>query len=150
MCDSEQDSTKSLFSACSPNSCEDASQLRPGPGEGLTPKAAPFDLVLQEQRFANMMDILPELLGLFRANAGLNLDAIRNALSDNTPLEAAAAAHTLKGMASVVCATPVQELSARLEDALKNDDSDGAQSLFPDLEEAVTMAIAALNGTLTP
>ena len=31
----------------------------------------------------------------------------------------ATAAHTLKGMASVVCATPVQELSARLEEALK-------------------------------
>lgn len=150
MCDPDQDSTSSLFSACSPNSCEDAPRLRPDPAGGLTPKTAPFDLVLQGQRFASMMDILPELLGLFRANACLSLDAIRSALSDSAPLEAATAAHTLKGMASVVCATPVQELSALLEDALKNDDHDSAQSLFSDLEEAVTMAIASLNGTLTP
>ncbi|MBI4804994.1 MAG: Hpt domain-containing protein [Desulfovibrio sp.] len=97
-----------------------------------------------------MMDFLPELLSLFRVNAGEHLDTIRTALSCGDLPVAATAAHTLKGMSSVVCATAVQELSGQLEDLLKTSDLSSALVVLGDLEAQLARAIASLNSPPAP
>jgi HPt (histidine-containing phosphotransfer) domain-containing protein len=97
-----------------------------------------------------MMDCLPELLSLFRVNAGEHLDTIRTALSCGDLPVAATAAHTLKGMSSVVCATAVQELSGQLEAILKTGDRSGALVVFHDLEAQLFRVIASLNCSPAP
>ncbi len=106
----------------------------------------PFDIPLQEQRFASMQDFLPELLDLFSKNVGPSLKALRGSLDKNDLPEASKAAHTLKGMASVVCATPVQTLAGEVEDVARKGDAQGARALLVALDEAVSRALAYLNG----
>jgi HPt (histidine-containing phosphotransfer) domain-containing protein len=159
MSDSDQGSSGPLFTACSSTCCENAAFKTPFESETLdshglvnadTAGFAPFDLVLQKQRFATMMDFLPELLQLFCVNAGEHLDTLRTALSRGEFSEAANAAHTLKGMSSVVCATAVQEMSGQLEAILKSGDHSNALVILEELETQLTRAIASLNASLAP
>jgi len=106
----------------------------------------PFDIPLQQQRFASMQDFLPELLDLFSKNVGPSLQTLRDALDKDDLTGASKAAHTLKGMASVVCATPVQTLAGEIEDVARKGDAHGVQELLATLDEAVSQALAYLNG----
>ena len=49
-------------------------------------------------------------------------------------------------MASVVCATPVQTLAGEVEDVARKGDAQGARALLVALDEAVSRALAYLNG----
>ena len=110
-------------------------------------QAPPFDIALQEQRFANMQDFLPELLELFRKNVGPALQTLRDSLDQGDLAEASRAAHTMKGMAAVVCATPVQTLAGELENAARCGDMKAARTQLITLDEAVSRALACLNCT---
>jgi len=93
-----------------------------------------------------MQDFLPELLDLFRKNVGPALRTLRVSLDKNDLPEASKAAHTLKGMAAVVCAAPVQTLAAEMESAARSGDMQATRALFVTLDEAVSRALAYLDG----
>ena len=110
----------------------------------------PLDLALQEQRFAEMKDFLPELLGVYRENAGPTLDKARHGLATGNLDEVSRGAHTLKGMSAAVCATPVQLVAEKLEKAAQNGDRESSLALFGELESLVQTTIEYLDSTLPP
>ena len=69
------------------------------------------------------------------------------ALDQGDLAEASKAAHTMKGMAAVVCATPVQTLAGELENAARCGDMKAARTQLITLDEAVSRALACLNCT---
>jgi len=108
--------------------------------------AQPFDPVMQARRFASMMDILPELLALFVKNADSTLDNLRQALLSGRLVDAERAAHTLKGMAAVVCATGVESAAMALEKALAGQEGTDHAPLVAALESQVARAVEHLRG----
>ena len=108
----------------------------------------PFDADLQDQRFAGMKDFLPELLAVYLKNVGPTLEKVREALDQDDLPGASKAVHTLKGMSSVVCATPVQTLAGNMESMAKLGEPQAVQALLPELEAQVARAIVYLNATL--
>jgi CheY-like chemotaxis protein len=119
---------------------------------GSAPASAgdePFDAALQRERFKNMTDFLPELLSLYRENSVATLDKIRQALGEKDLPAASAAAHTLKGMSAVVCASPVQKLSGEIETAAAAGDLGHCQALLEPLEAQIAKAVACLDASLT-
>ncbi|MFP5222642.1 MAG: ATP-binding protein [Acidobacteriota bacterium] len=132
--------------------CPDGSCDVPAPAgaEHSPAPSPPFDTALQEQRFANMRDFLPELLALFRKNVGPALEKLSESLAGNDLSEVARAAHTLKGMAAVVCATQVQNLSGDMESAARGGDMWACRALLVQLDDAVGRAQAYLNTTIKP
>ncbi|MFP5239047.1 MAG: response regulator [Acidobacteriota bacterium] len=131
-------------SAACPAKERDAPQ-KPAASAAPAPEAdGPFDTAQQARRFANMGDILPELLALFIKNSGTTLDLLRDALRAGKHSDAVRAAHTLKGMAAVVCATGVEASAMALEKALSNQpDADHAPMLVR-LERQVARAMDSL------
>ena len=107
-----------------------------------------FDKVLQDQRFANMQEFLPELLDLYRNNIGPAMAKLRESFQAEDLKGVCKAAHNLKGMSSVVCAQAVQNLSAELESAAQKKDLDASLALLAKLEDRVERTLAYLNATL--
>ncbi|WP_243439901.1 response regulator [Fundidesulfovibrio soli] len=105
----------------------------------------PFDTAQQARRFANMGDILPELLALFIKNSGSTTDALRAAMETGRFADATRAAHTLKGMAAVVCATGVEAAAMALEKALSAQPDADHSPLFECLEVQVALAMDHLH-----
>ncbi|WP_243310935.1 response regulator [Fundidesulfovibrio agrisoli] len=108
----------------------------------------PFDTAQQARRFANMGDILPELLALFVKNCGSTLDSLRAAMEGGNHSEAVRAAHTLKGMAAVVCATGVEAAAQALEKALSNQPGENHGHLCERLELQVALAMNHLRAPI--
>lgn len=123
-------------------------------GESATTDASdpagrePFDAALQRERFKNMTDFLPELLALYRENSVVSLDKIRQALDAGDLPGASSAAHTLKGMSAVVCASPVQVLSGEIESAASEGNLELCLSLLESLDAQIGKAVACLDATL--
>ena len=88
-----------------------------------------------------MVDMLPELLALFAKNAESSMEDLRRDLDENRREEAFRAAHTIKGMAAVVCATGVEAAAAALEKALVGDDTAAHEALYAVLRRQATQAL---------
>ena len=140
----------SLFSASGP-AARPCSAPKTSPPPASVPEEPPcFDCALQGARFTAMEDFLPELLQLYLHNVVPGLERTRQALNAGDMPELSKAAHTLRGMSSVVCATQVHALAGQLEQQAKSAGASGLMELFARLEKEVARTISHLNTTLPP
>lgn len=107
-----------------------------------------FDIRQQTERFAGMMDFLPELLTLYRSNATATAAKARQALLRCDFPELARAGHTLKGMSAVVAATAIAKTASALEVAANVRDKGASQRLTALLDVQVRQAVEYINKTL--
>jgi len=107
----------------------------------------PFNLEVRDRRFQGMMDVLPELLDIFRGNGTSSMESLDRAMDAADLAAVAAAAHALKGMSSVICADVVHECSARLEEEALGGNADTCRELLGRLRKAMDAALACLEET---
>lgn len=127
-----------------PASPAGAADSRPLPSSGLRV----FDEALQAQRFAGMLDFLPELLALFQKNAPNTVAKAREALLQENYRELAQAGHTLKGMAAVVAAPTIAKTASDLETAANACDKSESQRLTAALDVQVRQAVEHMDTLL--
>jgi len=127
--------------------CERTGQPRSRPAEEDLSSDEPFDIPMQEQRFAGMQEFLPELLDLFKKNAPACVEKIQSAMASEDLREASKGAHTLKGMAAVVCAMGVSRTAARMEEAARDGRFAASRELLTVLETKLNRALAELDGS---
>ncbi len=109
-----------------------------------------FDEKQLAERFAGMMDFLPELLALYRKNAATAVANARKALLQGDSKELARIGHTLKGMSSVVAASAILQSASDLEVAAKANNVGEAQRLTDLLDILVRQAVEHINTILPP
>ncbi|MGE4071218.1 MAG: ATP-binding protein [Lysobacterales bacterium] len=96
-------------------------------------------------RLAGHRTLYAQMARLFAQEQGESVSRLRTALSQGDRIEAARAAHTLKGVAATLGAEALSALSSQLERALKRGtDPEELQRLSDRLADALAQAIVAL------
>ena len=96
-------------------------------------------------RLAGHRTLYAQMARLFAQEQGESVRRLRAALAQGDRIEAARAAHTLKGVAATLGAEALSALSAQLERALKrNTEPDELQRISDLLSDALAQAIVAL------
>ncbi len=114
------------------------------PPEGLLPPAVPTLDITQGLRNAlNRPAFYAELLHRFMDSQGKAAERIAQAWKHGDQAQAARDAHTLRGLAGTVGATPLQEAAGRLEDALRSPVALHAEKVHR-LIDALRVALDAL------
>lgn len=88
-----------------------------------------------------------KFLRLFLADTSI-ADLRRNMAEENYK-EAFRAAHTLKGVASNLGLTSMQEAASEVTEALRGGDADTAKTLMPKLDELCDKTLCSLNSLLS-
>jgi HPt (histidine-containing phosphotransfer) domain-containing protein len=88
--------------------------------------------------------LLAQMVRLFLQNAPQRMDQVRSYRDGGDGKEAERGAHSLKSSAANVGARRVRELAAEIERAAGDGDHAAVTAALPDLEEAFSQAIRAL------
>lgn len=88
--------------------------------------------------------LLAQMIRLFIANSPARMDQIRSGVSSGDPSEAEKGAHSLKSSSANIGADRVRALAADTERAGAAGDAAAVAALLPELEEAFSRAIQAL------
>ena len=105
----------------------------------------PFDADAAMERVDGDRELLLEILGLFREQAGPTRDLIGSALAARDGAALERAAHSLKGSAANVSALEVQEAALCLEHAAHAGDWDAGAAAWAVLTGALPRLHAALS-----
>ena len=97
------------------------------------------------ERIGDDREFLTELFETFRDDYSKQLEAMRTALGNGDAMEAAHAAHSLKGALSNLSAKRASALAAELESAGKEGDLQRVESWLRDLEPELTRVVDALS-----
>ncbi len=114
----------------------------------------PLDIASLAERFSDDPDLLRELAGLFLQETPALLTSAQEALSRGDSSALAFSGHTLKGMASSLCAPAVVEAARRLEHAGRDQQLNAAAPALRELDQALkellgSMQKLAVDGSLS-
>lgn len=94
------------------------------------------DTVAELRRMsADSPGFLPQLVGIFKANAPARVAAIRDAIASRDGAALEHTAHTLRSNCSMLGAMRMAEYCRQLEALAAEADFDGAAALWPSVEE---------------
>lgn len=88
--------------------------------------------------------LVAQMVRLFLKNSGTRMDQIRNGVAEADPQESEWGAHSLKSSAANIGAEGLRTLATQVESASLDKDMDKLRELLPQIEEAYSVAMAAL------
>ena len=112
-----------------------ADETRENPVQGDSMSPSPIDL---EQAMTNLggdRELFDEVLTVFLGSIPGLLGELREACTNTDPKRLRAAAHSLRGSASNICAEPMRRIAAQLEEVGTQDEVISASSLLSELEK---------------
>lgn len=88
--------------------------------------------------------LLSEMVRLFLENAPQRMDQIRQGVGEGSLADGERGAHSLKSSAANLGAERLRALAAEAEQAASDENKDGVITLLPELEDAFSQVITAL------
>lgn len=105
---------------------------------------APFAIAEMLKRLDEDMDLVNDIITMSRVDLSARLKKLRQAIDTAEPDEALREAHTIKGLASNICAEPLCMAARDLETAYKNGQLDEVLPLFGKMERRMKELLAVL------
>lgn len=97
------------------------------------------------ERLSGDMELLSDLFHLFAGNAAKNVAEVGAFLERADLVQAARAAHALKGSSSTVGAARLQQASVALEQAIRNGEKERLAFLYSELQDICTRTLVAIS-----